>query len=121
MQKIIPMKNKTRCIFSMLFLLALQLNAQQEIITPFKYNPAIKSEIHRQQVMGPSAKVMATGPDTLFLPFYDDFSRHTVWPSAERWSDSAAFINLNYPINPPSEGVATFDGLDKEGNPYDDS
>ncbi len=115
------MKNKVLCVFSMLFLPALQLNAQQEIITPLKYNPVIKSEIYRQQTQDASAKVMATGPDTLFLPFYDDFSRYLVWPSAERWSDSAAFINFNYPINPPSEGVATFDGLDKEGNPYDDS
>ena len=29
------------------------------------------------------------------------------------------FINRNYPINPISLGVATFDGLDSLGYPYD--
>ncbi|MBK7390932.1 MAG: hypothetical protein IPI23_18200 [Bacteroidetes bacterium] len=66
-----------------------------------------------------SFKTAAT--DTLKLPFFDDFSTYTVWPNADLWSDSSAFVNFNFPINPPTVGVATFDGLDYEGNPYNNT
>src|SRR5690606_31563560 len=35
------------------------------------------------------------------------------------WQDIQVYVNSNYPINPPSYGVATFDGLDSTGYPYD--
>jgi hypothetical protein len=34
------------------------------------------------------------------------------------WYENEVFVNSNYPINPPSIGVATFDGLDSTGYPY---
>lgn len=34
------------------------------------------------------------------------------------WFDSYAYINDNFPINPPTIGVATLDGLDQYGQPY---
>lgn len=93
--------------------------AQDEMLFPLKSNSVIKSELAKQSASG--HKISASGPDTLFLPFFDDFSVASVWPSSERWTDSTAFINYNFPINPPSIGSATFDGLDKEGNPYDNT
>jgi hypothetical protein len=57
------------------------------------------------------------------LPFFDDFSYASdsvkgMFPSQLDWADKNVFINNNYCINPASIGVATFDGLDKEGKIY---
>ncbi len=37
------------------------------------------------------------------------------------WIENDALINSTYPINPPTIGVATFDGLDQYGLPYNNS
>ncbi|MDA9783105.1 T9SS type A sorting domain-containing protein [Vicingaceae bacterium] len=34
------------------------------------------------------------------------------------WTDASAYINRTFPLNPPSIGVATFDGLNEVGLPY---
>ncbi|MFN3876518.1 MAG: hypothetical protein ACK4L7_11475, partial [Flavobacteriales bacterium] len=34
------------------------------------------------------------------------------------WEDDDVFINGTYPLEPPTIGVATFDGLDRRGYPY---
>jgi len=57
--------------------------------------------------------------DTLTLPFFDDFSVISVLPLESLWTDGSVFINADFPINPPSVGVATFDGLDGQGNAYE--
>ncbi len=36
-----------------------------------------------------------------------------------RWVDNFAYLNSSYPINPPTIGVATLDGLNDKGYPYD--
>ena len=38
-----------------------------------------------------------------------------------KWTDNYAWVNTTYPINPPTIGVATLDGLDQFGLPYDNS
>jgi len=35
------------------------------------------------------------------------------------WEDDDVFVNSTYPLNPPTIGVATFDGLSRTGMPYD--
>lgn len=35
------------------------------------------------------------------------------------WEDDDVFVNGNYPVNPPTVGVATFDGLARNGLPYE--
>ena len=59
-----------------------------------------------------------TSPDTLNLPFYDDFSDAVVVPVQDRWMDFYAYVNLDMPVAPPSFGVATFDGLNQYGRAY---
>ncbi|MBK7969696.1 MAG: hypothetical protein IPK08_12555 [Bacteroidetes bacterium] len=67
-----------------------------EVILPLYHNKALQqSAINNLQN---SFKTAAT--DTLKLPFFDDFSTYTVWPNADLWSDSSAFVNFNFPINP---------------------
>ncbi|MDG1477253.1 MAG: hypothetical protein P8Q14_08910, partial [Vicingaceae bacterium] len=52
------------------------------------------------------------------LPFVDDFSQNFLYPNLNLWQDINVFINSNLPINPVTYGVATFDGLDSTGTPY---
>lgn len=56
--------------------------------------------------------------DTLALPFFDDFSYPGPYPGAEYWLDRHAFVNNTMAENPPSVGLATFDGLNSGGRPY---
>jgi len=54
--------------------------------------------------------------DTLNLPFIDDFARGVGYPAAGNWTDHDAFVNHQYPYNPPSIGVVTMDAIDASGN-----
>lgn len=93
--------------------------AQDERMMPLLSNPAIRAALVNQQNSSESSKAGSVQVnDTLFLPFFDDFSDFAVWPSAGRWTDSSVFINANFPINPPTVGAATFDGLDLRGQAY---
>lgn len=53
------------------------------------------------------------------LPFVDDFSYAGPEPDAGRWINNGAFINNTFPQNPVSIGVATLDGINGNGIPYD--
>lgn len=56
--------------------------------------------------------------DTLSLPFFDDFVSTKVYPDSNRWFNNTVYINSDFPVNPPSYGVATFDDLNAAGKPY---
>ena len=49
------------------------------------------------------------------LPFIDDFSYNSSVVDSSLWQNSSVFVNRTYPINPPTLGVATFDGLNEKG------
>ncbi len=56
----------------------------------------------------------------LEVPFYDDFSKPGLLsPDSSFWLPSGVTLNNTYAINPPSMFVATFDGRDNRGIPYD--
>ncbi|MDA0194620.1 MAG: T9SS type A sorting domain-containing protein [Bacteroidetes bacterium] len=58
--------------------------------------------------------------DTIQLPFWDDFSQSVNSPNPELWVNSEnIFINSSMGTNPPTLNVATFDGTDAFGVPYD--
>jgi hypothetical protein len=60
--------------------------------------------------------------DLLSLPFFDDFAQHNaigVYPNSAFWLDSSAYVNNHLSISPLTLGVATLDGLNKKGMPYD--
>lgn len=82
----------------------------QEVVTPLSSNPAQK---HRMQ-----GRVQTT-LDTVQLPFIDDFSNSSVVPSARRWTDRFVFVNTDMADGPPTLGIATFDGLNEQGEAYD--
>ena len=56
-----------------------------------------------------------TFKSVLDLPFIDDFSYDSPVVNNDLWEQSSVFVNRTYPINPPTIGVATFDGLDEYG------
>jgi len=51
----------------------------------------------------------------LNLPFFDDFSRPTIFPYQKLWADQNVYINNTFCINPSSINVATFDALGADG------
>ncbi len=60
--------------------------------------------------------------DLLTLPFFDDFAEHRAGrtnPNVLFWKDNDVYVNNVMPLDPLTIGVATFDGLDAKGYPYD--
>ncbi len=51
-------------------------------------------------------------------PFMDDFSKDGPVTDAKHWLDREVFVNRTIGRNPPSIGVATFDGVDLRGHAY---
>lgn len=93
------------------------------LISPLNNNQTLKAAI--QGAIYPQMAVPTNlhierrdAGDTLTLPFFDDFTSSVIYPDMRLWMDSFVFVNNNFPISPPSYGVATFDNLDKQGNPY---
>lgn len=53
----------------------------------------------------------------LALPFFDDFSGSNNL-DLTRWNRSGVFVNNRYALEPITINVASFDGLDAQGQPY---
>jgi hypothetical protein len=70
------------------------------------------------------AKKKATSPlrtyeTPLNLPFWDDFSFSFGNPADSLWEESEnVWVNRTMGIHPPTLGVASLDGADERGNPY---
>ncbi|MFM8432004.1 MAG: T9SS type A sorting domain-containing protein [Bacteroidota bacterium] len=104
--------NLSRIIFILSILFRLESYGQEQVF-PLSTNQALKATyIHTTD------NNLRTTSQTVNLPFIDDFSREGVYPQTDLWIDSNVFVNSSYPDNPLTIGVATFDGLDKRGNPY---
>ena len=85
----------------------------QEVISGLQSNYRIisKNKTYR------SPKSLASA-DTLLLPFFDDFSGHSIFPDSSKWKDNFVFINNTYSDKQITAGVATFDALDNSGRMY---
>jgi len=83
----------------------------QEILYPLGFRPVAEN----------NTRFKKSGVDTLDLPLFDDFSVDKFIGSdiQELWIDRNVYVNNTYPTNQPTAGVATFDGLDDVGYPYD--
>lgn len=88
----------------------------QETTTPITYSALLDKAYHqakKQENVNKSNSV-----DTVLLPFFDDFSYNAIYPNQKKWVDNKVFINNNFSKQPPSKGVATFDGFNEKGEPY---
>ncbi|MFA6128037.1 MAG: T9SS type A sorting domain-containing protein [Bacteroidales bacterium] len=89
------------------------LQAQEKLLSVTS-NPALSGQKN-------SIPVKSGTPDTLNLPFLDDFSGPSPFSENSRWSDNLVYINHTFAINPPTYGVATFDAIDSLGAVYTDA
>jgi hypothetical protein len=62
----------------------------------------------------------STISDTLDLPFFDNFTVSSGYPSAARWTDNQAWINNTFSQQQPDYNMATLDHLDPKGMPWND-
>lgn len=115
------MKNtKINILFGFICLLGFtQLKAQGLKVTSLKSNAIIKQYLadNPQNVWSDNATLIGI-TDTLDLPFFEDFTGSIVFPDFTKFIDNAVYVNNTFPISPPSYGVATFDNLNRQGNPY---
>lgn len=101
-----------RLFFRILLIILLPASVMaQEVISGLQVNVRVKNAAKDS----PSARE-AVQP--MLLPFFEDFSEQRTFPNPLRWADSDAFINQDYPVNPPSVGVATLDAIDNLGRLY---
>ncbi|MBL3655587.1 T9SS type A sorting domain-containing protein [Fulvivirga sediminis] len=102
---------KVICLISLVTLCYQAVHAQISYFPlPEVSKPAVNKKSHstaRQQEDTP-----------LNLPFWDDFSFSDNTPSDSLWYTNGVFVNNGMGVNPPSIGVATFDGLSGSGAPY---
>lgn len=63
-------------------------------------------------------KVKKKTTASVSLPFFDDFSYDSHVPDTALWEDANVYVNQTYGAAPPTLGVATFDGLNKDGLAY---
>ncbi len=95
-------------------LLMYPLAAQEEMLVAAPTMHRLQGRVSLRDIAALSAS-----PDTLDLPFFDDFSKQTYGiPDPAKWVDRTVFINNTYPINQPTMGVATFDITDAQGRVY---
>jgi hypothetical protein len=89
----------------------------QEVISELQTNPAIlRSKPISDALL---LKYARSGMDIpVTVPFMDDFSSRDIFPSSDRWQDRYAFVNTDYPVNPPNVGVATLDAINDKGEVY---
>lgn len=92
------------------------LSAQEEMLSPLNGNPVL---IEKHLENDPALKNRMMLNSALNLPFYDDFSLPGPYPNTNNWHNSqSVYINDHFGIAPPTIGVATFDGLKRNGYPY---
>ena len=106
--------NRRTLVNIILFIFSLAPVKAQEIVTGLQSNIQVRSAWEKSE-----KKKGITAADTLELPFFDDFSKVTVYPDPTKWLDNFVFINNTYSNQQKTAGVATFDALDNTGRLYE--
>jgi hypothetical protein len=101
----------TYLFFSALFFSAF---AQKESLISLQQHPK-KNLISNLDFQKKKASKRITA---LSLPFFDDFYQNEIFPNPGLWQDNFVFINTTYPKEAVTVGVASFDGTDANGKPY---
>ncbi len=85
------------------------------------------ANLAQKTVLNPARAPLSGSPlktTTVSLPFFDDFSSDAATPDSLRWAFHGTdtrrpTLSNQKGHNPPSKGVATFDGVNKNGLKYD--
>jgi hypothetical protein len=99
-------------LYVILFNALLTAASGQEVVTGLQSNSRL---INSQRKLRENRASFA---DTINIPFFDDFSGHSIFPDATKWTDSYVLINNTYSDKQITSGIATFDALDNLGNLY---
>jgi len=78
--------------------------------------PAIPGQLSAIPDHSRKSSEAQVNPDTIELPFFDDFSGRGVLPDGDFWTDDYAFINNSYTTDQITIGIATLDAVDAQGN-----
>ncbi len=105
----------------LLFILSFSTLFGQEILTGLPENPVIKKALKQQQIkqidhVFKSSRIEI--PNSVSLPFFDDFKQDGFYPDTSRWVDNYVYINQDFSLFPPSWGTATFDAINQFGDIY---
>ncbi len=86
----------------------------QEVLNELQFNPVVMEKAHQP------ALFKAAGLDTIpvGLPFFDDFSSNSTFPSYDRWIDRTTFVNNDLAVFPVNIGAVTFDAISDSGTMY---
>ncbi len=109
--------NKILVVVCVLFYSTLSFS-QGLVENELSTNPSIISKYNQLKVSYKAASIY----DTLRLGvkgILDDFSAEGPYPDTSLWLDNKVFINRDFAKAPITLGVATFEGLDYNGYPYD--
>jgi hypothetical protein len=106
--------NRLFLINIIIFIFCLTSGYAQEVVTGLQSNPEIRSAWEKSD-----KRKGLTANDTLELPFFDDFSKSTVYPDQVKWQDKYVYINNMYSNRQITSGIATFDALDNTGRLYE--
>ncbi|MDO6389066.1 T9SS type A sorting domain-containing protein [Pontibacter sp. BT731] len=71
-----------------------------------------------QRIPSSSFYQLRTENNPISLPFFDDFSGATTTPDPAYWINGGTYVNNRFALRPITRNVATFDGLNAQGNPY---
>ncbi len=112
------MKFKRILFYFALFIFHFSLLSAQEHLVPLKCNPVLVRYTKEAKRMHSNSWRLISDSIMAKLPFLDDFSKPGPYPFDSLWMDNAAFINNTYPTCPHTLGVATLDGVNSEGQPY---
>ena len=52
------------------------------------------------------------------LPFFDDFSKKSIYPDATKWLSGNVYVNSGFPYMPVNHRAATLDVIDRTGKVY---
>ena len=104
----------TRVLFFILLSTAQLMGQLKEVAVPQYYQQRLS-----EQSNGRSFSTLAE-LDTIALPFWDDFSFSGQSVDSSLWQNGVGvFINPAIGITQPTINVATFDGINAKGRPYD--
>tara|TARA_B100000902_G_C27312751_1_gene919386 strand:- start:487 stop:2295 length:1809 start_codon:yes stop_codon:yes gene_type:complete len=84
----------------------------------FSYTQEVVSSLISNPLLYGNQNKLDYNINSVSLPFIDDFSYLSSSSNSNLWKSSSVFINRSYAIDPPTLGVATFDGLDSNGFAY---
>ena len=96
-----------RYLFLFVFITISFTLSSQEVISHLLFGPTSKDIVAKSKIK-----------NGISLPFIDDFSSYSFGLDTNLWYSGNVFLNSTYPINPPTIGVATFDGLNANGLAY---